>query len=65
MYTCVEMKQVILTQVWLGRGGIKRSIQFLSGIPGWWRKKGKPSTAKRENQLTDLGLAQQINENRI
>jgi len=59
-------KQVILTQVWLGHGGIKGSIaHFLYGIPGWWRKKVKPSTAKRVNQLTNLGLAQQTNENRI
>jgi len=66
MYTRVEKKQVILTQVWLGHGGIKGSIAHpLYGIPRWWRKKVKPSTAKRVSQLTELGLAQQLNRARI
>jgi len=65
MYTLVE-KQVILTQVWLGHGGSKGSIaHLLYGIPRWWRKKVKPSTAKRVNQLAELGLKQQINRDRI
>jgi len=46
-----------LTQVWLGHGGIERSIaHFLYGIPRWKRKKVKPSTAKRVNLVTELGL---------
>ena len=36
MYMRVEKKQVILTQVWLDHGGIKRSIaHFLYRITGW------------------------------
>jgi len=52
--------------VWLGHGGTKRSIaRLLYGIPEWKRKKVKPSTAKRVNQLTGLGLVQQIEGDRI
>jgi len=48
-----------LTQVWLGHGGIKRSIaHFLYGIPRWKRKKAKPLTAKRVNLFTELRLQQ-------
>ena len=52
--------------MWFDHGDIKRTIaHFQYGIPGWKRKKVKPSTAKRVNQLTGLRLTQQINKNRI
>jgi len=52
MYTRVEKMQVILTQVWLGHSGIKRSIaHLLYGIPRWKRKKVKPSTAEESKPI--------------
>jgi len=40
-------------------------LTFYTASRGGKWKKVKPTTAKRVNQLTGLGLAQQTNENRI
>jgi len=59
MYTRVEKMQVILTQVWLGHGGIKGSIAHQKGALltiftaswGGKRKKAKPSTAEESKPI--------------
>jgi len=59
MYMRVEKMQVILTQVWLGQGGIKGSIAhqkgalltFYTASRGGKRKMVKPSTAEESKPI--------------
>jgi len=52
MYTRVEKMQVILTQVWLGHGGIKGALlTFYAASRGGKLKKVKPSTAEESKPI--------------